>query len=299
MKKFAILILGVILFGLESCHYYGPCIDGVGPTISEVRSLSGFSSISNAGSFDVYLTQADSFYVEVRGQGNLLPHVKTYISGSTLIVETQNSACLRNSIPISIFVSLPEINVLSLSGSGLVSSEKLEDNLLEVVLAGSGQIMIDSLYGGKIILGNSASGGITTGYIDAGSVQAYMSGSGTIDAGKVVSSAEIGINHSSSGSFYMNVEDGINVNASLSGSGRVILYGEVEETSFMNSGSGRIDALEMISGTCVASNSGSGEIFVNVVDYLQATIMGSGDIIYRGDPEISYKITGSGKLRKY
>lgn len=299
MKKFAILIIGLIFIGLESCHYYGPCIDGVGPTISEVRSLSGFSSISNAGSFDVYLTQADSFYVEVRGQGNLLPHVETYISGSTLIVETQNSACLRNSIPISIFVSLPEINVLSLTGSGSVSSEKLEDNLLEVVLAGSGQIMIDSLSGGKIILGNSASGGITTGYIDAGSIQAYMSGSGIIDAGKVTNSTEISINHSSSGNLYMNVEDGINVNASLSGSGRVVLYGEVEETSFMNSGSGRIDALEMISGTCVASNSGSGEIFVNVVDYLQATIVGSGDIIYRGDPEISYRITGSGNLRKY
>ena len=299
MKKIAFLIIGLVLIGLASCHYYGPCIDGVGPTISEVRSLSGFSSISNAGSFDVYVTQADSFYLEVKGQENLLPYVETYISGSTLIIETKNSACLRNSIPISIFVSLPEINVLSLTGSGFVSSEKLEDNLLEVVLAGSGQIMIDSLSGGKIIIGNSASGGIKTGYIDAVSIQAYMSGSGIIDAGKVVNANEISINHSSSGSLYMDVENGINVNTSLSGSGRVFLYGEVEETSFMNSGSGRIDALEMISGTCVASNSGSGGIFVYVTDYLQATIVGSGDIVYRGDPEISYRITGSGKLRKY
>jgi hypothetical protein len=63
------------MIGLGSCHYYGPCIDGVGPTVSEIRSISGFSSISNAGSFDVYITQADSFQVELLGQENLLPYV--------------------------------------------------------------------------------------------------------------------------------------------------------------------------------------------------------------------------------
>ena len=87
--------------------------------------------------------------------------------------------------------------------------------------------------------------------------------------------------------------------ATLTGSGHLNLAGNSREAVFVNSSSGRIDALDLACQGVRVTNSGSGPTYVNAANSLDVTITGSGDVIYTGEPVISYKITGSGNLRKY
>jgi len=299
MNKYRSFILLPILAVIASCNYYGPCIDGNGPVTTEVRDISGFTGIGNASAFEVYVTQSDHYRVEVEAQENLLPYIDIHISGSTLIVETADDECLRNTVPIRIYVNMPVIKNLSLAGSGGIFSDRIEGDELELLLAGSGRIIVDTIICNHLIAGNSASGSIFTNYIEAASAQVHLSGSGTIEAGVLEGPSEINLAHSASGTIRMTVDNGSEITGTLSGSGRIMLYGEVIKSTFVNNASGKIDAIGMITQTCIATNAGSGNILVNVTDFLQATIVGSGNIIYRGDPELSYIITGSGSLRRY
>jgi hypothetical protein len=79
------LIVCPVLTALTGCYFDGPCIEGSGPLISEIRDVEGFSAVTNTGSFEVQVTLTDSFAVEVRAQENILHIIKTYVSGDSLI----------------------------------------------------------------------------------------------------------------------------------------------------------------------------------------------------------------------
>jgi hypothetical protein len=299
MKK--ALIIGVVIstVALAGCYYYGPCLDGSGPVIGEVRSISDFTGVSNTGSFDVYVTQSDEFYVEVVAQENLIPIIETYVSGYTLIIKTENGSCYRSSSPIEVHVSLPELEMLRLSGSGKVYADVAETQVFECSNAGSGSINIDSVIAESFSLSNAGSGSVDVLESYVNELTMIQSGSGSINGGVVYESNEVNIRHSASGRMRSTIIDGTVLNAILSGSGKIDLSGETSVADFTINSSGRIDALELMATDVEATSTGSGNIFVYATELLKATITGSGDIIYRGNPTISFQITGSGSLRPY
>ena len=84
----------------------------------------------------------------------------------------------------------------------------------------------------------------------------------------------------------------------LSGSGDIVIYGKARKGIYSLSGSGNIEADDFKVDHCEAANSGSGDIYCYVYDFLDAIISGSGDIIYSGSPdEILFDDDGSGELR--
>jgi hypothetical protein len=121
------------------------------------------------------------------------------------------------------------------------------------------------------------SGSLSSGQFSEEAVELYLSGSGDIVS-----------------SFNSN-----SLKASISGSGSITLNGEASETNLHVSGSGNIKALNLIQNICSASISGSGDIYVNVIQKLVATISGSGSVYYVGDPSVETHISGSGKAEKY
>lgn len=118
----------------------------------------------------------------------------------------------------------------------------------------------------------SGSGVITTGWFEGESFSMVVSGSGSI-------------NTSLDADFVETV---------LSGSGNLHVAGQTEDASLVLSGSGRIDALDLEVSSCDAKISGSGDIWVDVEDYLKAVISGSGNVIYSGSPVIETVVSGSG-----
>lgn len=297
MKK--ILAIGVLISTLVLSACYGPCTTGAGSIITEVRDITGFTGVRNDGDFEVYVTQSEEYSVEVVAYENLIPIIETYISGNSLVVQMKNNSCYKSGPPIEVYVFLPEVDHLELNGSGKLIAYNADSEVLECINNGSGYLSLDTVSANEFYLSNSGSGFVDVKRIFSSELRFVQSGSGTIDGGDVLGSEAVSIEHSSSGSLRANIIEGLELDALLSGSGRIDLSGEVVDVDYALHSSGRIAAVELMATHAVVENTGSGLLYVWATETLTATISGSGDVIYIGDPIISYKITGSGSLRRY
>jgi hypothetical protein len=299
MKKILGIITIISAIAMTGCFFPGPCIQGYGPVLVETRDLQGFTAVSNTGSFDVRITQSDSFLVEVEAQENLLSVLVTEVSGSTLIIKTKSGTCINSNVPVTVYVSLPSLESIDLSGSGKIIADRAESGQFECRNSGSGQASIDSIYAATATLKNTGSGRISVSGSEVEEMEIIQSGSGSIEAGTFLGPRHFEVHHSSSGRVNSTVVDGIEVEANLTGSGRIDLSGDAETATYSVSSSGKVDALDLIASDVTATITGSGKIYVYATEFLDATVTGSGDIYYLGNPVISTKITGSGSVKPY
>jgi hypothetical protein len=83
----------------------------------------------------------------------------------------------------------------------------------------------------------------------------------------------------------------------LPGSGTIELTGTTARLTATIGGSGAIRAVGLAAGGVVARISGTGSIQVTVTDALDATIDGTGSIVYAGEPShVARSITGTGSI---
>jgi len=121
-----------------------------------------------------------------------------------------------------------------------------------------------------------------------------LSGSGMINCDSVNASY---LNLHLSGSGDMSVIALSNkIKAHVSGSGEINLRGIANETDFDINGSGDIHSYNLQQDTCFADISGSGDMYVYVVKFLDVRISGSGKVHYQGNPVVNTSITGSGMV---
>jgi hypothetical protein len=85
----------------------------------------------------------------------------------------------------------------------------------------------------------------------------------------------------------------------IDGSADLVASGEVGELVIEVNGSGNVDTRDLVAGEATVEINGSGNVNVLARDYLTATINGSGDIIYGGNPDQVVKsVEGSGRIRR-
>ena len=84
---------------------------------------------------------------------------------------------------------------------------------------------------------------------------------------------------------------------SLSGSGNVHAAGSAAHLEAMLDGSGQARLLGLVARDVRAVIGGSGELLVTATDRLDASVPGSGEIIYAGNPaHVTKSVTGSGEI---
>jgi hypothetical protein len=126
-----------------------------------------------------------------------------------------------------------------------------------------------------------------------------LSGSGNIVAYDFICTS-LEIRNSGSGNIDMtNIGATDKVDIRLSGSGEISISGDAREGNYHLSGSGDILASDMLVDDCYVVNSGSGDIECFAYFLLDATLNGSGDILYYGAPEEVFEDdNGSGDIRQ-
>ena len=72
----------------------------------------------------------------------------------------------------------------------------------------------------------------------------------------------------------------------VQGSGDITAFGQVDLLVAEMAGSGDVDASELVAKSAKLSMVGSGDIDAYVSDSVKARVMGSGDIVIRGNPPI-------------
>jgi hypothetical protein len=90
------------------------------------------------------------------------------------------------------------------------------------------------------------------------------------------------------------------IDAESTGSGRISSTGGVvTNEKLKTNGSAKIDLSAIAANNVWARTTGSGDIKVSVSDRLDATIDGSGSVYFRGHPQVSTHIHGSGDVIRF
>ncbi len=125
-----------------------------------------------------------------------------------------------------------------------------------------------------------------------------LSGSGDIIGKDVLRADDFSASMSGSGDINLSVEAD-NLKTVISGSGDIELSGKARDFDVTISGSGDVDAFDLEADHVKANVSGSANIKVTANQSLTARVSGSGDILYKGDPDkVDSKASGSGDINK-
>jgi hypothetical protein len=135
-------------------------------------------------------------------------------------------------------------------------------------------------------------------YITSSELEAIkISGSSKFYCEEALTSDEMDMAMSGSGSILLNKLDADEVGVKISGSGDIeIDQGIADELDARISGSGKLQAEAFEVSEFSASISGSGSVRITVKDELETRISGSGKVYYHGSPRVNSVSSGSGKI---
>ncbi len=229
MKNILIITLFVLLF--TSCNK----ITGEGPIVHQERNISGFTGIDLRMPGDVYVTPGPTFDVELNAQQNILDVMETYVEGNSLIIRIKNDVSLKKHEPISIFISLPVVQSVRISGSGNINCpDSIFSTNFTTDISGSGNINLAHVKASQLNANISGSGSTRINGGDAPIALLNISGSGNFHLLNFATQT-MSTTTSGSGNMFVNVAN--NLNATISGSGSVHYLGNPVVNSTI-SGSG-------------------------------------------------------------
>jgi len=125
-----------------------------------------------------------------------------------------------------------------------------------------------------------------------------IQGAGNIYAKDTINTNFLDLNIAGSGDITLNQVVCERIEANISGSGDIKITGKAtaKEIELDIAGSGDLVSPELSVGAARILIAGSGDCELQVSDYLDAKIFGSGDIKYKGTPTVKSSISGSGKV---
>jgi hypothetical protein len=133
VKKLALLI-GLILLG-AGCHRFHNEVAGSGKLQREKREVGSFTSVSTEGAFDIKIVCQKPQSLEIEGDDNILPLVSTEVSNNVLHV--RNLRGYSVSEPITLRISVPDLEGIYSSGAGTVEVSGLKNEKFEVEANGA------------------------------------------------------------------------------------------------------------------------------------------------------------------
>ena len=220
-------------FDLDDDQDVFGCVKGEGPIVSEEINLRNFDAIELKISAHVYIRQGSEQKVVVEGQHNIIDELERNVDNGIWKIETDR--CVRNHDDLRIYITLPDVTLLRISGSGdIISENTLVVNDIELSISGSGKIDI-AVDADDINAKTSGSGDMLLE--GKGDVLTYqVSGSGDLRAFNLRMHAA-NINISGSGDADVHVSDELDIR--ISGSGDVSYKGNPQVDARIT-GSGRV-----------------------------------------------------------
>ncbi len=208
-------------------------IRGSGSLVPQTVDINDFSKVSMAIPGELTISQGSEESLTITAQANLLPHIDIYVDEGRLRIETDDDVNIDPTRTIQIQLSVVNLNELIFAGSGLVMVDSLVTTSMAVTLAGSGDIEFSDLTSVELQTTLAGSGDMLfIGTVDEQNI--VLAGSGDIEA-RDLESKTADIEIAGSGSATLNVSDDLRV--SIVGSGSVRYLGNpTVETTIVGSG---------------------------------------------------------------
>jgi len=241
MQKPSLIPLSALCALLAGCVNFNwsstPSVKGSGNVVSETRQVSRFDRVSVSGSGHLSIVQGDQELFTIEADDNLLPLIKTEVSGGLLKVGPEN-VNLRPSRTIRYQLQLKNLKELRLSGSLEAEAPSVKTDRLQLSISGAGRIRVPQLEAGVLSVDISGSGDFDLGgKVDRQTV--HISGSGNYRAGDC-QSQDATVQISGSGNATVCVQR--TLDAHVSGSGDIRYYGSPQVNTLV-SGSGSVHSL--------------------------------------------------------
>ncbi|MCC7233304.1 MAG: DUF2807 domain-containing protein [Bacteroidia bacterium] len=119
--------------------------------LNDDRTMGNFYGLIVNTPANVILNQGSDNQVSVEGDRNLISHVSTSIRNGALVIDGNNNR------PVTIYVTMEDINLIEINGDAKVySSQLINSDFLLLKVNGSGSIKLDvrSLSLGMIVKGD-------------------------------------------------------------------------------------------------------------------------------------------------
>jgi hypothetical protein len=205
----------------------------------QTRNVGQFEGVNLGISAKLYIKQGNASSVVIEASEDALEHIETKVKNGILVIEKDNDWKWWknwNSKNVKIYVTNPNFNHISVSGSGNVQGENtIQSKNLYVGVSGSGKMDLDIK---TVDLESKISGSgnvFLTG--SARNTELAISGSGNLNA-ENLSSESCEVTISGSGNCWVNVDNSLN--SRVSGSGNVFYRGNPDKLYNNSSGSGSI-----------------------------------------------------------
>jgi hypothetical protein len=287
MKRWAAFTIFVAVLALASmaCNLSGILVDtgigtaerGSGNVVEETRPVSDITGVDLATIGTVIIQIGDEETLRIEAEDNLMKFFETEVRGGTLrITTTPRSVNLRPTQPVRFFLTVKDLEQVSISGSGDIQVPDLETSQFSVDIGGSGDVSLDDLNAEQMEINIGGSGEVSTARVEVSTFQVRINGSGDINLGELNAD---GLTLDVSGSGNLDIDDG-----------------QVGEQEINVNGSGNYRADDLASKVVNVRIGGSGNVTVWVTDALDARINGSGNVRYYGRPTVSFSGNGSGNL---
>jgi len=185
------------------------------PSVTEARKLDGFTGLDISAILDVKVTIGSPAKVELRGPKDWLAKLQTKVEKGELVVSMPGKF---NNVPkLEMFVTMPALTSIDLSGVVSLTAGKISGKALEVDVSGVGSVVL-------------------AGAVD--SLKIEGSGASSIDAQKLITSTtEIDLSGAGEATVYATKQLAVD----LSGAGAVTAYGKPASVRKSISGVGSLD----------------------------------------------------------
>lgn len=233
-SKFGLVAVIVGAFMIcTSCN----TIKGNGDLMSSERTVPTFEKIHSSGSANVRFHISQEYRVIVTTDSNLIEFVTTTVRNNTLNIGTESGSYSFTKLTVDVYS--PILTGVSISGSGSFdSNDRITASVFEANVSGSGNIKViveSEAFSSSI----SGSGNVTISGNNNDS-NIIISGSGRFNGNEFINNRAV-VNISGSGTASIFVTD--NLNARVSGSGRINYHGNPSVVNSNVTGSGQINRL--------------------------------------------------------
>ncbi|MRX10829.1 DUF2807 domain-containing protein [Pseudoduganella sp. FT25W] len=240
--------------------FSGTAVQGDGHIVVENRQVARLDGIDINGPMQVEVRVGEAAGLQVEGDSNILPLVRTDASGGTLRISIDGN--IRTSNPLKVVFTTPTLRHLSANGSGQLTVSGLSGGPLDLSLNGSRSVRVSGNVD-RLDARLNGSGGLNASGLNSGNAMAQLNGSGRLDLGRV---------------------NGETLNLELRGSGGVNASGNVRNMTVRLNGSGSADLAGMTSERAELNSNGSGSIAAAVTQSVVANANGSGSVTVYGNP---------------
>lgn len=230
-----------------------------GEQATEVRTFNGIDGVALLGSGDVTITLGDKEEITIHAPADLIPYLLTENKDGTLYIGKRKKGW-KNFIRFNDHVHY----------------DLIVKQISDISVSGSGDMEVEKLKGNNCSVKISGSGNVDIDQINSQELNVQIFGSGDINISNL--STDI-------------------LGVTISGSGNVEIDGKTDKLDVTISGSGDFTADNLRSKNAEITQHGSGNSYIWVTEKLNIHISGSGDVLYKGDPSIRSRTTGSGDIR--